>query len=383
MTDTHWFRSIRSVSGFLPTVAMALSLLAGCSQQTEESTVDEPLLSVAPKDSLALPPLSDAEAARAVATLPHGLTKSPGKPKSNTQKPLAATPRFQRGEQFPVIRTVTQTLNQISAEGATKGTSRLEANMMLVAEETRQDGRSRLGVQFERLRYTRELAGDRFTYDSTQPPGQVPTDVLPYQGLAGNRFSLWVGHDNQIQELVGFADFIERSLRSMPQAGRVTLASRFESLPPDEIVAEFLDESVGLLQDDSATRGESASSIRVGGGWSRTRTFTIPVPHHVSTRYSIAACNKQIVEIEVLGTITAAKDAAAKAAVVIHRGHVVGRCRIDRRTGLPMDSQIEQRLEMHIPTADGRNIEQEKIVVSTFRVGLPGPTAQGHGPNAN
>jgi hypothetical protein len=292
-------------------------------------------------------------------------------------------PRFQRGEQFPVIRTVTQTLTQTSAQGTTTGTSRLEADMILVAEETRDDGRARLGVQFERLRYSRDLAGDKFAFDSQNPPAELPTDVLPYRGLAGNRFALWVGHDNRIQELVGFADFLDRSLANMSPAAKSALASRFDSLPPEEIISEFLDESVGLLHDDSAVRGSSASSVKIGESWTRARSFHAPVPHHASTRYSIINCNADMAEIELLGTIAPLKEnGALPGAVVIHRGHVFGRCRIDRRTGLPLDSQIEQRLEMHIPTADGGTIEQKKQTVTTFRVGLPGADAA-RGASAN
>jgi hypothetical protein len=359
----------------LAVLALLVSLVIGCTQEQNKGAGDDSL-SAAPQDGLALPPLDKEAQSRALDAVPTNPPAPVDKLKPDPPKLVQVPPRFQRGEQFPVIRTVTQSLTQTSSQGTTIGTSRLEAEMILATEETRDDGRTRLGVQFERLRYARDLAGDKFEFDSQAAPAQVPSDVLPYRGLAGNRFALWVGHDNRVQELVGFADFLDRSLSGMSPTGRAAIATRFDALPPEEIVSEFLDESIGLLRDDSLLHGPSTSLVKAGASWTRSRNFAAPVPHHVNTRYSIVTCTPESAEVDVLGTVTPPREAAAQPqTVVIHRGHIFGRCRIDRRTGLPIDSQIEQRLEMHIPSADGHNIEQQKRVVTTFRVGLPGAEA--------
>lgn len=371
-------------------LAILLALgAAGCSQEDAGGIADEPLIAEAPQNDLSLPPI-DHEAALAAAageTLPplgkHEKTATAGTREPAPPRQANISPRFVRGETFPAVRTVTQNLVQTSPDGTTTGTSRLEANVILAVDETRDDGRSRLGVQFERIRYARELAGDRFEFDSQNPVANLPSDAMPYHGLAGNRFALWVGHDNQILELVGFPNFLERSLRGLPPEGKSAVADRFENLPPAELVSEFLDESVGLLRDDSATRGASASIVKLGASWTRTRTVPLPVPHHVQSRYTIVACNDPMAEIEILGTITAANEAVTTPAVVIQRGHLFGRSRIDRRTGLPIDSQIEQQLEMYLPTAEGKRIEQQKRVVSTFRVALPAGGTAPLGANAN
>ncbi|MGE3314999.1 MAG: DUF6263 family protein [Planctomycetaceae bacterium] len=381
MTEIHACRTQRMRRRAAWGLTVLLGIVAGCS---ETASVPDDSQSVAAADSLSRPPLNEGETAEAVATIP----TNPFSPVDKPALPAAsrivhAPPRFQRGEQFPVIRTVTQTLTQNSAQGTTSSTSRLEAEMILAAEESREDGSSRLGVQFERLRYSRDLAGDKFEFDSQNPAAVLPADVLPYRGLAGNRFALWVGHDNTIQELVGFSDFLNRSLASLPADGRAAIASHFDALPPEEIVSQFLDESVGLLHDDSAVRGGSTSSVKVGENWTRLRSVQLPVAHHISTKYSIVSCTPEFAEIELAGTIAPPKEPAAQpVAVVIHRGHVFGRCRIDRRTGLPIDSQTEQQLEMHVPTANGTRIEQQKRVVTTFRVGLPGADSA-RGANAN
>jgi hypothetical protein len=52
--------------------------------------------------------------------------------------------------------------------------------------------------------------------------------------------------------------------------------------------------------------------------------------------------------------------------VAVLGGQSTGRCRIDRRTGLPLDSHIEQSVQMRVRLADATEFEQHKLTTATL-----------------
>jgi len=326
--------------------------LAGCNAQTEpDGLSDEPLLAIAPAGEL-LPPASPSNAELAARAAPAGET------------PPAAERRLERGEFFPFTRTITRTLVQALPQGDSTSTFRLEMNLVLTVEETRDDGRARLGVRYERVKYARNFAGDEFAFDSRVPAAALPLDAQPYHGLVGHGFSWWTAPDNHVLELVGFGDFLARSLRGVPPESRGRILSEKTALPADAAIGEFLDPAIGLWREP----GGRAPAMPVGESWTAGRHEAFPAPYRCSTRYTLSRCDAQTAEIEILGTISPARDdEAGESAAAVRRGHLFGRCIIDRRTGLPTDAQLEQRLELRVATPGGGEIEQQKTVISTLR----------------
>ena len=52
--------------------------------------------------------------------------------------------------------------------------------------------------------------------------------------------------------------------------------------------------------------------------------------------------------------------------ITVRRGQSAGSCVINRRTGLPMQSRVEQSLEMHVRLADGGEFDQYKSTLTTI-----------------
>jgi hypothetical protein len=71
-----------------------------------------------------------------------------------------------------------------------------------------------------------------------------------------------------------------------------------------------------------------------------------------------------------LGPVTdqAPADSTSDGAVrmIVRGGQVLGKCRIDRRTGLPVQSRVEQSIDMLVHLADGTELEQFKTTVTTL-----------------
>jgi hypothetical protein len=128
-------------------------------------------------------------------------------------------------------------------------------------------------------------------------------------------------------------------------------------------VAAFVDDTVGLLP----------AGAREGDAWVRERKIGPPVPLATSTRYSLLRLTPGTAEIEIQGTISAC--ATARPATVPPRdfdvtvlgGHSAGSCVLDRRTGLPMQSRVEQSLEMHVRLADGGEFDQYRSTLTTIK----------------
>src|SRR4029079_17279264 len=126
----------------------------------------------------------------------------------------------------------------------------------------------------------------------------------------------------------------------------------------------FVDETLGLLP---------SAAIREGDRWIRDRHVLQPVPLHVNNKYTLRQIASERADIEVLGTISAPvpygsmQQPNREVQIVIRGGKIQGSCLVDRRSGVPVESRIEQSLEMSVRMPDGSEFDQHKQSLTTIR----------------
>jgi hypothetical protein len=279
--------------------------------------------------------------------------------------------RLNVGDRFPMLKTVEQTLTQQTATGPAVSHSKLELLLAIEVEEI-QEARKRLGVRYHRARYVQDIAGERSEYNSDFPENAatLPPELQLYAGLLENGFSFWIGADNQIAELVGFEEFLARCVRTVPVAQRVAVLTHLAETSGEEGIANFVDESIGLLPTTVGGTGDAA--LGVGAVWTRQREVARPVPLFVTHNCTLKSLDERTAEIDVAGTISAstaygAAPAASSSQITVRGGHVLGNCVIDRLTGLPVRAQTERQLEMVVHTANGPSFELQKQIVTRIQ----------------
>lgn len=289
------------------------------------------------------------------------------------------------GDRFPLKKTVTQELHQASAIGPAISHTELELLLTLHVEEVLPD-RKRLGVRYNRVKYSQDMAGEKFSVDSSRPEAGAPSAAMPYLGLVDNGFSFWVGRDNQIIEPIGFPEFLERCVRSVPESERKEVLRQFAQSTADEGVANFVDDSIGLLPYEVDGK-EGGTGVTEGDTWTRDRRLMLPMPLYLQTRYTLRSLTPKLAEIDVLGKVSPAatpqdeqgilpvsaetepRGAKKKTSpdIVVRGGKAFGSCTIDRATGLPLESKVERFLEMNVRLPNGLSFEQRKRTVTTIQ----------------
>ena len=306
----------------------------------------------------------------------------PSESPSARPAPAAAAPvetfdlalRLTPGMRFPLLKTVRQTLVQGGAGGAgteapTAGWSELELLMGITVEEVTADGRTRLGVRYNRVRYVQDVAGRTFEFDSRKPATDLPAEATVYAGMAGDGFRLWIGKDNKIADMADFDAFVERCLKQVPPEHRDRVTSRIAQTSGDESIANFVDDGLGLLP----FRANHGTAAAVGDVWRRERNFVRPIRLFLTEECTLAAVDEKIARIDVSGVISASKAfgpaelLAAEMQVAVRGGHSYGRCKVDRATGLPVESEVERLIELRVRTPEGTEYDQTKRVVTTIR----------------
>ncbi|MEY3458271.1 MAG: hypothetical protein RL215_1428 [Planctomycetota bacterium] len=275
------------------------------------------------------------------------------------------------GERFPLIKTVEQTLVQRSETHPALARTRLDLNLAITVQDVQRDA-VLLGVQYSRVVYEHDLGGRRLLFDSANHEGAVPWDAVPYAGMVNNGFAFWLGRDNQIRGLVGYQEFLERCVAEVPLERRATLLAELSQRFGDDGVANFVDDSIGLLPYDSSVDEDAASRVLPGDVWTRERRLMQPVPVYLKSTYTLLEIDDQTARIEITGRIASgeAVNAAGDSRVRISDGRTLGHCVVDRSTGLPLDVQISRHLVIHVQTDDGQEVVQEKDIVTTIR-GFP------------
>lgn len=276
--------------------------------------------------------------------------------------------RLATGMRFPVMKSVRQTLVQGDAVSGRQvtGFSELEMLMSATVEEVAADASMRLRVRFERITYRQDAAGRVYEFDSSRPIGDGPPEAAVYAAMAGDGFSLRVGADNGITERFDFDEFLGRCLAAVAVEDRDRVTSRIAETSGDESIANFVDDSIGYLP----LRPNHGSTAAEGDVWRRERRVVRPIRLFVAETCSLARLDPRIAEIDVNGTIGASEtfDAtAADAEVRVGGGHSVGHCRVDRATGLPLESRIERLIELRVRQPDGGEFDQLKRVETTIR----------------
>lgn len=270
--------------------------------------------------------------------------------------PSISTPapklHFRPGDRFPLEKTIFQ---KVSQGGLPVGTERLQLRLSLEVEAADVHG-TRLSVRYHRLRMARDVQGEAWQYDSAtgEPP---PAGAMMFAGMVNNGFSFLLGPDLKIREIFGFEDFIRNCVALAPAADRDRLWSQLAGLGRDRGVADFIDDSLGLLPIES--------QLQEGYSWPlAVRTHSSPAAMNEHLRASIQRIEPQVIEIALLGNLV--PQAGASGRVQLQPGQARGMCLVDRRTGIPTRSYIERSFDMLVTMDDGTQIAQTKETLTTI-----------------
>lgn len=294
--------------------------------------------------------------------------------------------KLQVGDRFPLIKTVEQTLEQPTRDGTRTSHSKLQLLLAISVDEIR-EGNMRLSVRYHRVRYAHDIGGQWLEYDSSAIDETIPMAARAYAGLVNNTFSFWIGPDNQLLELVGFEDFLSRCLRDIPEHHRTSVMAKLIETSGDEGIANFVDDSIGLLPYN-VDSDDSGAIVQVGDTWFRERQMLRPTPMYVSSRCTLRSLTNEIAQIDIVGSVqpsaTSGPSAqeAADVQITVRGGDVHGSCTIDRQTGLPLKSHIEQHVQLVITLGDGAEYGQRKQIVTTIQA-LTGQQATNSTPESS
>lgn len=321
-----------------------------------------------------------------------GVAAESESPPSNDENRQSETPQSPSAELKPGTRVglrkrVVQTLSQGERESRTT----LQLDMIVSIDEILDDGRRRFGAHYDRVRYSGQVGGDTFEYDSHNASASLPVRVLPFHGLAGNDFYFWIDSDGRI-ELVGFDRFLRRCVARLPASERRAVLANFAVVTDEEGVARFVDETVGLLSGRTSPPAADVT-LKKGDSWTRRRTLSGSVPMQVLTEYVVTAVSAAEVEIEINGIVGPSNQsekpspgavgpaggptarAGSEPVVRVKGGKTLGHCTLDRNTGLPTSSRFEQFIDMQVELEDGTRFDQKKHVLTTIESTDPAATA--------
>jgi hypothetical protein len=295
-------------------------------------------------------------------------TASPGPAAAPTAEPSAGP---ERPAALGMTKSVVQHLRQQTSEGWSTSRSALDVSLTIAADETgpapspnpsdRQQGVLRYLVRFQRIRLQQEVPGELpLSYDSDLSGGVVPPAARPYQGLKENGFRFSLNRDRQLVEVTGYDQFLDRCLLPVAPDERAAVRAALPVHSPTDGLAFFVDESIGLIPPEVT---------RAGDTWMRTTQVAHPVPIVSTIRYTLQQMTADWADVELTGTFGPPSPSAAPSGAVqvfVRGGRLAGESRVDRRSGLPVRSRVDQSLEMMVRLEDGTEFEQVKSTVATL-----------------
>lgn len=363
-------REIRTPRCWLLTAALSVCI-AGCGREpVSTASADDELLA-----ELSTGSVEEAESTEPVARPVQNPVKVRAVNASRPAQDVLRKPkgerlelRLKRGDRFPLMKTVEQTLMQKSETHPAFAKTRLELSLAIAVQDVQPDA-ILLGIVYSRVVYEHDISGRRLRFDSAAQQGAVPWDAIPYAGMVGNGFAFWLGRDNRIRELVGYREFLERCVERVPLDRRQSLLAELSGRFGDDGVANFVDDSIGLLPYDASVDQEARTLVMPGDVWTRERRLMQPIPVHMTSTYTLTGINERTAEIEIAGRIASSEavNSNGPGRVRISGGRSEGTCIVDRATGLPLDVSVTRTLSLRVATEDGVEVQQDKSIVTTIR----------------
>ena len=268
--------------------------------------------------------------------------------------------QLEPGEMFPMRKRVITSLVSTATDGTeTKIQTELRLLMAITVEDVA-GGRTKLGVKYNRVELDQDMDGQRLEYRSNNPPAQIPLAAQAYHDMINDGFSFWIGKDNQINEVVGFREFLDRCLANIPPAQHRQVIMSMEAGTDENGISDFVDNAIGLLPFNV--------EVSPGYTWARHRTVQRPVPMVIQNQYTLQELtdSEAIVKItgEILPSQTANKviNASDSIQVFVTGGRTYGDCIIFRDTGLPKESNTERTVDMVVDLGNGLEFKQTKTV---------------------
>lgn len=271
--------------------------------------------------------------------------------------------KLKQGDRFPLRKVVEQELIQDSQAGSTNQiATRLELLFAISVIEKVED-RTRLQVRYEQVKYQHRIGDQLTAFDSTRNASNLPVSFQAYRDMVGDGFTFWIGPENQIVSVEGFAEFISRCLRNVPEAERNQVALGIEAGSGESGIANFIDNSIGLLP--------YGGNYHPGDTWERPSHIGRPVPMLVQNQYTLKDLGKESATIDIRGkiipsTTMTSTDEQNGVRVTVKGGETLGSCTIFRETGLPQRSRVEQNIEMTVMLSGAQQFDQRKKVITTI-----------------
>jgi hypothetical protein len=263
------------------------------------------------------------------------------------------------GDRFPLTKVVDVELAQASLSGQPEiSRRRLELTLMIEVADRRAD-RTQLRVKYDRVKYSREVAGEKLDYDSRTPPAEVPFAVRMYHDMVRDGFSFWINQENQIVEADDFKAFLTRCLRNIPEEKRQQALFEAEGNGENGIT-DFIDNSIALLPFGYRKAGDT---------WDKTRNVSRPIPMVIRSTYRLEELNDETAIISINGKVGASTTTGESLVsndfrVTVTGGQTNGECTVFRDTGLPRSSRVETLVDMLVQAQSIEFRQQQKTVTT-------------------
>ena len=257
-----------------------------------------------------------------------------------------------------LVKRVTQTLSQSSADGLETSQAQLAA-WFDVRVELIGGGDSSYRVSYHRITYSHKLPGESLSYDSSSRTTAPPISLGHLADLSRSGFAFRTTGGGTALELTEVPATVYGGDLKGPAA------------------AEFIADQIGLVL---LGRGPGQAPTAPAP---RTRHIETPVPMDFSTRYSIKGTGQGTITLDMLGSVSSRPETTrvqlvgGAASVKLGGGHAFGEMTVDLASGVPLRADWNRYIEISLKTDLDERIEQRKHEVITIRAAdaAAGPTS--------
>lgn len=199
----------------------------------------------------------------------------------------------------------------------------------------------KIKVTYKRVKFSQIMPMMSVSFDSENPPEQIPPQAQAFNALAGLSFDLSFTRDGKKVEIEGLTDMMDQMVDKMniPEEQKTMKKRQLKTMFGGKAFKNQIRQQIDVFPEEK---------VAVGDSWLKEVDAVASFPMHISTEYTLEKIEKEKVIVDISSDIKTLKNPDSDSLPTPKAelsGEQNGKIEFDRKSGMVIESVFKQNIK--------------------------------------
>jgi hypothetical protein len=273
---------------------------------------------------------------------------------NNKSEKIDLKMNLQKGKTYTYLMTSTQEVKQTAMGQQMQINQNMAFGYKMNVKDVSPEGDQTLETSYDRIKISQKSSFANNEYDSENKKDSLSPMAKLFKALRSGTFTVVMSKDGLVKDIHGYKDIIEKmmtSVASRNDSSREMIKEQITGHFNDKALKESLQNGWNIYPDQP---------VGIGDSWVKKNSLSAGFPLDLTTTYTVKDITRNKVILTVKSDINPGKDSTTTLMGIEMKikGSQEGTMEVDRKTGLPLHSNITQEISGAISMANqGSHLE--------------------------